>query len=287
MNRERIESVLLRRGGRHCPQPGALAGPVERTGSRAGALVLGALLAASVVLTCAPALSADAPAPEAILDRFVEVTGGVAAYQKRKTVIVHGTVEFAAMGLKGTMEEYFEQPGKFYMAMDLKGVGKIESGLNDGVAWENSALQGARIKTGEEKAAAVREAAMNIFDHWREVYSKTESAGEEVVDGEPCYKLVLTPEEGKPETMYFEKSSGLLRKTTVVASSPLGDFPADAISAEYRRFDDILAPAKVTEKVAGQEFTVTIQSMQANQEIPAEKFALPDEVKALLAKQKN
>ncbi len=250
-------------------------------------LVLGALAVAAIFLPAGPALSADAPTPEAILDRFVEVTGGQAAYEKRKTEVVHGTVEFAAVGLKGTMVEYFEEPGKFYMAMDLAGIGTIESGLTGGVAWENSVLQGPRLKTGAEKAQAVREADMNNFSHWREVYPKAESAGEEVVDGEPCYKVVLTPAEGKPETMYFEKKSGLMRKTALVAASQLGDIAAESISAEYRRFEDILAPAKITEKVAGQEFTITVDSMQANQEIPAEKFALPDEVKALLARQKN
>jgi hypothetical protein len=250
-------------------------------------MVLGALFAASVFLPVGPASGADVPTPEVILDRFVEVTGGKAAYEKRKTEEVHGTVEFAAVGLKGTMVAYFEEPGKFYMAMDLAGIGRMESGLNDGVAWDNSVLQGARIKTGEEKSQALREADMNGFYHWRKTYSKAESAGEEEVDGEPCYKVVLTPAEGKPETMYFEKKSGLLRKTTLVAASQLGDISADSISTEYRRFEDILAPSKITEKVAGQEFTITLDSIQANQEIPAEKFALPDEVKALLAKQKN
>ncbi len=231
-----------------------------------------------------PAFSADAPpAPEAILDRYVEVTGGKDAYEKRKTEVVHGTVLIAAMGLKGSMVEYFEEPGKYYMAMDLAGVGKIESGVNDGVAWDNSVLQGARIKSGEEKAQAIREADMNSLYHWREIYSKAEFAGEETVEGEPCYKLVLTPAEGKPESVYFEKKSGLMRKTSVVAASPYGDIAAESISTEYRRFDGILAPSKVTAKMAGQDLTITIESMQANQEIPAEKFALPEEVKALLA----
>jgi zinc protease len=250
-------------------------------------LALGALLAASVFLPVGPAFSADAPAPEAILDRYIEVTGGQAAYEKRKTAAVHGAVEIAAVGLKGTLVEYFEDPGKYYMAMDLAGVGKIESGLSNGVAWDNSVLQGARIKTGEEKAQALREADINSLYHWREVYSKAEFAGEETVEGEPCYKLVLTPAEGKPESMYFEKKSGLMRKTTVVAASPYGDIQAESISTVYRRFDGILAPSKITGKMAGQELIVTVESMQTNQDIPAERFALPDEVKALLAKQKN
>jgi hypothetical protein len=107
------------------------------------------------------------------------------------------------------------------------------------------------------------------------------------VEGAPCYKVVMTPREGHPVIMYFEKESGLMRKTSVIAASQLGDIPADSISKEYKRFDGILEPAKVTEKVAGQEFTITIETVKVNQPIPAEKFALPEEVKALLARQKD
>ena len=46
------------------------------------------------------AYAADEPLPKAetILDRHVEVTGGKAAYQKRKSEIATGTLKFAAQG---------------------------------------------------------------------------------------------------------------------------------------------------------------------------------------------
>ena len=235
-----------------------------------------------------PGFAADPlPAPEKILDHFVEVTGGKAAYDARKTEIVTGTVEFAAAGLKGNMVTYYQEPDQYYMSMELAGVGKIESGVTGGIAWENSILQGPRIKAGEERAQALREAAMNGSSHWRDLFAKAETAGEETVEGEPCYKVVLTPATGSPVTMFFEKKSGLMRKTLVVAASQLGDIPAESISTQYKNFDGILVPAKVTEKVAGQEFTITIDSVKANQPIPTEKFGLPEEVKALQARQKK
>jgi hypothetical protein len=246
------------------------------------------LLAVSLLLPFGTAFGADAPpTAESILDRFVEVTGGKDIYEKRKSEVVHGTIEFAAMGLKGTVVEYYQEPGSFYMAMELPGAGKIESGLTNGVAWENSVLQGARIKTGEEKAQTLREADMNSFDHWRDVYRKAEMTGEETVEGEPCYKVVLTPAEGRPETLFFEKKTGLMRKTTVVAASQLGDISAETTSTEYRRFEGILEPSKITERVAGQVFTITVETVESNVAIPAEKFALPEEVKLLLAKQSS
>jgi hypothetical protein len=233
------------------------------------------------------ARAADLPTPDSILDRFIEVTGGKAAYESRKSEVVTGTVEFAAMGLKGSMATYYQEPDKYYMAMELAGVGKLETGLTGGVAWENSVLQGPRIKFGEELAQALREADMNGAFHWRDLFAKAETAGEETVEGEPCYKVVMTPAKGNPVTMYFEKRSGLMRKTSVVAASQLGEVPADSISTEYRRFDRILEPAKITEKVAGQEFTIAIDTVKVNQPIPAERFALPEEVKALLARQEG
>ena len=226
------------------------------------------------------------PTAESLLDRFIEVTGGKAAYEARKSEIVNGKVEFAAMGLKGDMVTYYEGK-KYYMAMNLAGVGKIETGVIDGVAWENSVLQGPRIKTGEERTQALREADMNATYRWRDLFTKAETTGQEVVEGEPCYKVMMTPPEGKPVTMFFEKNSGLMRKTSVIAASQLGEIAADSISTEYKRFEGILEPAKITEKVAGQEFTIVIDTVQANQPIPADKFELPAEVKALLARQKN
>lgn len=244
---------------------------------------------ATILFLISPVLirAADLPTAESLLDRFIEVTGGKAAYEARTSEVTTGTVSFAAMGLKGTMVTYYEGSGKYYMAMDLAGVGKIETGLVEGVAWENSVLQGPRIKTGEERDQAIREGNMNGTYHWRDLFAKAETTGEEDVEGEPCYKVVMTPAKGSPVTMFFEKNSGLMRKTSVIAASQLGDIAADSISKEYKNFDGILEPAKVTEKAAGQEFTITIDTVKTNEAIPAEKFALPEEVKALLARQKK
>jgi hypothetical protein len=115
----------------------------------------------------------------------------------------------------------------------------------------------------------------------RELYVKAETTGSETAEGEDCYKLLLTPEEGKAVTMYFGKKSGLLKKTTVVATSQLGDIPAELIVSEYREFGGVLLPVKMTQKAAGQEFTITIGDVKVNQEIPPERFELPAEIKAL------
>lgn len=246
-----------------------------------------AILPAAFWMGLAPALPAadDLPAPDAIFDHFIDATGGKDAYEKQTSEVITGTLEFAAQGLKGTITRYAAPPDKYYSALDLAGIGKIEMGYTDGVAWEKSSIMGIRIKSGEEKAQALREATYHATYNWKKLFTKAEVAGVEKLNGSDCYKVVLTPKEGKPESMFFQKDSGLAVKITTVATSPMGEIPVEVLVGDYKKFGNILVASKTTQKAAGQEFTMTIDSVRSNEPISEERFALPAEVKAMLAKQ--
>lgn len=228
--------------------------------------------------------TAALPKAETILDRYIEVTGGKAAYEKRKTEIATGTFEMTAMGLKGTLTHYAADPDKSYSVIDLEGVGKMEQGSSDGVAWEKSAMTGSRVKDGAEKAETLRDDAFNAELNWRKFFQKVETVGTETVEGDECYKVVMTPAEGNPRTACYSKKSGLALKIETVAVSPQGEFPVEIISSNYKTFDGILQPTKTLEKAAGQEFSITIDSVKVNEDIPPERFAIPADIKALMNK---
>jgi len=224
------------------------------------------------------------PSAESILDRYVQVTGGKQAYEKRKSEIAHGRVDFPALGIKGSMTRYAAQPDKYYYTVDIAAIGKMESGVNGSVAWENSAILGPRLKSGVERAEAIREGNMSATVNWRKLYPKVENAGIETIDGEECFKVVMTPAEGQPITGYYQKKSGLQVKLTTVASTQLGDIPVEMIASDYKDFGGILEPTKVTQKAGPQEFTMTLERVEVNPAIPPETFALPAEVRALVDK---
>jgi hypothetical protein len=232
------------------------------------------------------AIGQDEPLPKAetILDRYVEVTGGKAAYEKRKSEIATGAIEAKAQGLKGPMTRYSGEPAEEYSIVTIEGVGKIEEGIDKGVAWANDPILGPRIKSGAEKAQALREGTFNSPIHWRELNSKVEAAGTETIDGELCYKVVLTPVEGPPETMYFQKKSGLAVKTVATLVNQMGNVPVELFAADYKSFGGVTVPTKITQKYAGQEFTITIQDVKVNQQLPPDRFDPPAEIKALLSK---
>ena len=224
------------------------------------------------------------PSAASVLDRYVQVTGGRQAYEKRKTEISHGTLEYTAIGIKGSMTRYAAEPDKYYAVLDIEGLGKIEMGVSGGVAWENTDLLGPRLKSGVERAEAIREGNLNSTVNWRKLYPKVENAGIEIHDGEECYKVVMTAAEGQPIIGYYQKKSGLQVKISAVASTQMGDIPVDLIASDYKNFGGILEPAKVTQKTGPQEFTITLDRVEVNPAIPPEKFALPDEIRKLLDK---
>ena len=228
--------------------------------------------------------AADLPKGETLLDKYIEVTGGKAAYSKIHSEMMTGTMEFPAMGLKGKLTAYTAEPDKQYFEVALEGVGKMQEGSNGEVAWANSVMQGPRFKEGAEKAESLLKAKFNADLKWRDLYKTAETVGVETVDGKECYKVVATPKTGNPNTRWYDKDSNLLVKMSSITVSPAGDIQADTTVSDYRKEGDVLVPHKMMVKAGPMEFAMTVDSVQHNPEIPKDRFEIPDEVKALLKK---
>jgi zinc protease len=226
----------------------------------------------------------DLPKAETILDKYVEATGGKAAYEKHHNEISKGTMEMAAMGIKGSIISYRTEGNKSYSEVDLGAIGKMREGSDGKVFWSLSSMMGPHVKEGAEKTQAEVLESFNGEVNWRELFKEVKTAGIETVDGKECYKVVLTPPEGAPVTQFYDKQSGLMTKVSMTAQSPMGEQAMDMFASDYRKEGDILMPHKVKQSVAGQEITFSVESVTFNADIPADKFALPDEIKALVNK---
>ena len=137
---------------------------------------------------------------------------------------------------------------------------------------------------GDERAVTMREAMLRGAVDWRKLYKSAETTGVENVDDQACYKVLLTPNEGKPETRYFDKKSNLLVKLTMQLPSPMGEVPTETLLSDYKEQNGVTAPRKVHQKALGQEFLITIDHVEYNVDMPKDRFDLPAEIKALAAK---
>jgi hypothetical protein len=243
-------------------------------------------MSTALVLGAAAAVAAadDLPKAETILDKYVEVTGGKAAYAKIHTELSKGTMTLGGMGITGKVTAYQAEPNKQLVEVDIEGMGKVLEGTNGDVAWGLNPMQGPRIKEGEEKAKSIESARLNGEAQWRDLYTSAETKGVEAVDGKDCYKIVLTPKTGSPVTKWYDKESNLLVKSVAKVNTAMGEIESESILSDYRKEGDILLPHKTVSRAMGQEFTITIDSVQHNAEIPKDKFDLPAEIKDLLKK---
>ena len=222
------------------------------------------------------------PKAETIIEKYIEATGGKAAYEKLRTEITTATMELVGKGIKGTLTTYKAAPDKSYTVTEIEGIGKIEEGSNGQVAWSRSAIQGPRVKDGPEKALALHAGRFNGELHWRDLYKKVETTGTETVDGKECYKLILTPNDGNPITRFYDKKSSLLVKTAMTVKTQMGDFPVESMVSDYRKEGEILMAHRVMQKAAMGEITVVLESVKYNAEIPKNRFDLPEDIKPLV-----
>jgi hypothetical protein len=245
------------------------------------------ILAGVVSIFGANAIAQAVPSAESILDRYVAVTGGKAAYQAQTSQVMRGTIAIPEAGVSGRFTRYSALPDKSYEVVEAERIGKVESGFIDGFAWSKDAFNGPRIKSGGEKEQERREAYFNLDIRWRELYGKATTAGTETTEGEECYRVVLTSKTGNPETQYFSRKTGLRVKTSRSYVSAQGEFAVETVFTDYQPFGGVLIPTHYRQTIGTTQEEVTFTDIRVNESIPAERFDPPADIKALVPNAKH
>jgi hypothetical protein len=255
---------------------------------RLGAWACLALLAlAGAVEGGAASTEIALPKADVILDEYVEATGGKEAYAKVENSVTKATMEITGQGIMLNMTTYAARPNKNYTLIESDAIGRMESGTDGTIVWENSAMRGAQIKQGDERAFVLRESFFDKWIAWREIYKEAECVGVETVADKPVYKVVMTPEEGHPMTYYFDQASKLLVKADLTVENPMGTIPVEMFLEDYREADGILQPRHTKMVTMGQSRTITVNSVEYNVDLPADRFDLPAEIRALVEGEKE
>ena len=244
------------------------------------------LLAVAAAFASAAGYAQDRPSGDSLLQKFIDRSGGAESYARAKNVSMKGSVELAGRNINGTVS-VMQEGEKSYTIIDLPGIGPVEEGYDGDTAWGMSALQGPRILEGDEKIAVKRAASLASLSSWREVYKEARTAGTEDVDGKPAWKVDMIPKEGKPETFFFDRDSGLLVRITTVLGTPVGDIPSETTLTDYRVIDGIQTSFRMVQKAMSQTIVMRFDKIVYNADVPKGRFDLPASVKALLDKKKQ
>lgn len=250
-------------------------------------LLLAVMLLAALTATSGVRAQGEAPAltAEGLLDAHANAMGPADAFAAIRTVVARGTLELVGMGVTGTVTVIQVRPDRSVVEVVADELGTMRSGTDGQLAWELSDLQGPRLLHGSEKAFALRGGLLDAPRRWRDLYRTVELGGRETVDGVECDRLVLHPFEGKPETWFLDRSTHLQVKTVLTLEHAMGEVQVEATAADYRRVGGVMFPFRTTQRMLMQEMVTVLDTVEVNVEVPAEKLALPAEIRALLERE--
>ncbi|HUV36570.1 MAG TPA: hypothetical protein VMX58_06495 [Patescibacteria group bacterium] len=229
----------------------------------------------------------DLPAAAEIIDRYVAATGGREAYGKIQNRVTTATIDIPMQGITMDMTIYSARPDNFYSVMKSAMLGTIERGFDGEVAWENSLMSGPQIKKGTERGDIKRDAVFDKYINWRELYKEVACTGIDTLDGGPAYKVLMTPNEGNEQTIFFDKESGLIVRIESVVETPMGTVPFVTTLNDYRDVGGVLIAHKMMVTIMGQNRLITAEKVEYNVELPAGLFDLPAEIRELVEKREE
>ena len=215
------------------------------------------------------------PSAATILDKYIEVTGGKAAYAKIKSTTMTGTISITAQGLKGTVEVQAKAPNKFYTAQTFDQIGKTEVGFDGKIGWQKSPFQGLQETKGMEFAQLREQSLFNSPLYWRQQYAKVEVIGVRQVEGKDAYVVRLIPKNGKPTIQYYDTETFYIVRSDTIQESPQGSIPVESYLSDYRAVDGVKTAFHVRSRLAATEIVTDITELKNNVPVADSIFLKP------------
>lgn len=234
------------------------------------------LCAVPVVQAQTKPAAAKLPSAASVLDDSAKATGGIANYNKIKSMVITGTMQMIAQNISGSLETRLAFPNKVYSAQEIKGIGKFEQGYDGATGWSRDPINGLRTLAGAELTQIKTQGDEMKSSDWRRLYSKVTLLGIRKVGTANAYAIRLFPKSGaKPVTTFFDTKTKLPIRTDIVAQTAQGEVPSQNFTSDFRTVSGIKIPFKTRQVSGTQEVSVTFDSVQVNVPIDNAIFAKP------------
>jgi len=222
-------------------------------------------------------LESQPKSADAVLARYKQALGGVAAIAMVQSETVRGEVDGSGMSAKSSFI-YFAKPFKTLIKVARANGTKMMSGFDGGVSWSIDP-QGASIDKDTPLEAVRRDADLQYALHQPDYFKTLEFAGVTDFEGHRCYWLHGITHWGKDNNQFYDAETGLLHGYR---------FQADDSSArlvivlfqDYKSFGGPLMATKVTTKTGDRWQTFTYNSVDYAP-LADSVFELPQAVRAL------
>ena len=210
-----------------------------------------------------------------IFDRYADAIGGVEAFDEIDSARMKMSMEIPSQNMVMKMNVLFQAPDRIYMVAEVPGMGSMRQGFDGEKGWSIDLMQGSRELKGPELEKLRSDADFKESVRLEEKYS---SATVEGLDEEGFITVkAVKISDGNEETLYFEKVSGLLRKSIgVEGMGAQGEIPVTTRMTAYEVYGDLLLPALIEMDLMGMEMKMKIESFEPNVDVDPSVFKMPE-----------
>lgn len=231
--------------------------------------------------------AADMPSGAEILKKYVEATGGKAAYEKLKNRVGTGSFDLAG-AMKGTVKTVQTDANKGSMVLEVANMGTIQRGTDGTHSWESSKFGGSKLLNEKDFQQEELFLPFNAEIRADKVFSKLDCVGIEKVGEADCYKVEMTCKSGSKTVGYYNKTTGLLDKRTLEEETPQGPMTAVMMISDYKDVGGVKVAHKLELSSPAQpamKQVITFEKFESNAELASDAFTPPAEIKALIEKE--
>lgn len=242
------------------------------------------MLPASAVAQAETAAAADLPDARVLRERHIEAVGGRAALERFQSSHAVGKFEIPAQGIHGALEVFAAAPNHLLVTIDVTGIGMVRTGYDGEVGWTIHPATGPMVMEGRQLDQIRQQADFYGILHPERYVASAETVEETEFAGQPAYKVKVVTHWDEEYFEFYDKETGLLTGSIRHQESPMGAIEVTTEAKAYRDFGGVRAPARVAQRMLGQEQLLTIDEVEYDQ-VDAALFDLPNEIRTLVSEQ--
>lgn len=248
-------------------------------------LSLATLLTAAISPTHAQEAAAPAPAATAetanlpgareVFQKHLDALGGAEAIAAVKNLVMSGSINMPAMGLKGKVEIVQVKPSKISTVMELPQVGEQIQVFDGEMGWMGSAVMGMQKMSEEQIAQTKAQLAAETMEGFRATFKKARVIAKSKFDDADAYEMALVTKNDDKMSMFFDTDSGLIRGMKMVAATPMGEVPMTIFTRDYQPAGGVKMARSTIIKAGPSEIVMTMDDIKVNGEVPPGTFDRP------------
>ncbi len=238
-------------------------------------------LIVSALLLAVAALPAAAEATlEEIIATNIESRGGLDALKGIESLRIEGRMAMGP-GMEAPITMEMARPNSMRMEFVFQGMTAIQA-YDGETGWQIMPFGGsteAEKMSETELDNVIDQADMDgpLVDHEEKGHT-LELLGTEDVDGTEAHKIKLTRKSGRETILYLDTEHCLEIKSKMTASMQGMDIEVDVTYGDYKEVNGVMMAHSISQAAQGAPggMSLTFEKIEANVELPAGRFKMPE-----------